>query len=70
MRENPQPEFGGLRRGWGYDTVGGSRLLIYLLEVLERELLLAGVEDVPEVLHPHRRRCSWRSPEPEKTRSP
>jgi hypothetical protein len=29
--------------------------------VLERELLLAGVEDVPEVLDPHRRR----SPEPE-----
>jgi len=55
MRENPQPGFGF-----------GKGLLIYLLEVLERELLLAGVEDVPEVLHPHRRRCSWRSPEPEK----
>jgi hypothetical protein len=59
----------GLGRGCGY-RYSGSRLLIYLLEVLERELLLAGVEDVPEVLHPHRRRCSWRSPEPEKTRSP
>jgi len=32
--------------------------------VLERELLLAGVEDVPEVLDPHRRRRR-RSPEPE-----
>ena len=37
---------------------------IYSLEVLERELLLAGVEDVPEVLDPHRRRRR-RSPEPE-----
>jgi len=58
----------GLGRGWGY-RYSGSRLLMYLLEVLEREQLLAGVEDVPEVLHPHRRRCSWRSPDPEKTRS-
>jgi len=60
----------GLGRGWGYRyRYSGSRLLIYLLEVLEWEQLLAGVEDVPEVLHPHRRRCSWRSPDPEKTRS-
>jgi hypothetical protein len=36
---------------------------IISLEVLERELLLARVEDVPEVLHPHRSRLS---PEPEK----
>jgi hypothetical protein len=55
-----------LGRGYRYS---GSGVLIYLLEVLERELLLAGVKDVPEVLHPHRRRCSWRLPEPGKTRS-
>lgn len=34
------------------------------LEVVERQLLLAGVEDVPEVLDPHRRRRVL--PEPEK----
>lgn len=53
-----------------HEPAGKIHAHLLVLEVLERELLLAGVEDVPEVLHPHRRRCSWRSPEPEKTRSP
>ena len=42
---------------------------IYSLEVLERELLLAGVEDVPEVLDPHRRRSPEPEPEKKKTGS-
>jgi hypothetical protein len=39
----------GLWRGYEYS---GCKLLIYLLKVLERELLLARVQDVPELLHP------------------
>lgn len=52
-----------------HEPAGKIHAHLLVLEVLERELLLAGIKNVPEVLHPHRRRCSWRLPEPGKTRS-
>lgn len=47
-----------------HEPAGEVDAHLLVLEVVERQLLLAGVEDVPEVLDPHRRRRVL--PEPEK----